>query len=126
MHNPHVPALGLLAFAVSGCMFDIVSVPQKSTVFTPLIEDAKNFKIDAGHVVQIGTGFRTQLKAGTTWNQIGSIPQGEVYRSPDQILVVEASNIHEAALVVNDGQVVGFFLLVEKTFCPAKQPTQIK
>ena len=41
------------------------------------------------------------------------------------MLTVEASNIHEAALVMREGRVTGFYLLIEKKFCPVKQPVTL-
>ena len=107
-------------------MFDIVSVPQAPTQFTPVAGKGESFVLREAHYVSIGTFFQTILEAGTKWVMIGRIPEGAVYRSDDQVLTVEASNIHEAALVVDGGEVVGFYLLVEKTFCPAQQKTPLK
>jgi hypothetical protein len=38
-----------------------------------------------------------------------------VYATRDRVLTVEASNVHEAYIVVSNGKLVGFFLPVEKT-----------
>jgi len=113
-------------FIVSGCMFDVVSVTQKPTAFSAASGTPETFVLRESHSISIGTGFPTRLKAGTKWAMIGSIPEGSVFRSKDQVLTVEASNIHEADLVVDKGAVVGFFLVVEKTFCPAKQREPIE
>jgi len=110
-----------LVIVASGCMFDVVSITQKPTVFSAASGTPETFVLRESHSISIGTGFPTKLKAGTKWAMIGSIPEGLVFRSRDQELTVEASNIHEAALVVDKGAVVGFYLVVEKTFCPAKQ-----
>ena len=47
---------------------------------------------------------------------MGTIPEGDVYKSKDQVLSVECSNIHEAYLVISQDSVVGFYLPVEKGF----------
>jgi len=44
--------------------------------------------------------------------------QGVVYKSKDQVLTVEASNIYEANIVVLSNKLVGFYLPVEHTFSP--------
>jgi hypothetical protein len=45
-------------------------------------------------------------------------PQGNVYRTRDQVVTVEGSHIHEAYIVVTERSLVGFYLPVERTFSP--------
>jgi hypothetical protein len=70
----------------------------------------------------LGTSFPTRLKSGTRWSHVGSTEHGDVFRTKDQIVTVEASNIHEAYLVLSNRVVTGFYLPVEKTFAPARKP----
>lgn len=86
----------------------------------------EEFTLAGEHDISIGTGFRTKLKAGTKWTEAGRLPEGKVFVTKDQVVTVEASNIHEAGIVVEGDALVGFFLLVEKTFTPAKKKTVIK
>ncbi len=44
--------------------------------------------------------------------------QGDVYKTRDQVLTVEASNVQEAYIVVESGRLVGFYMPVERTFSP--------
>ncbi|HVN97529.1 MAG TPA: hypothetical protein VMT62_13960 [Syntrophorhabdaceae bacterium] len=53
---------------------------------------------------------------------VGTVSEGEVYKSKDQVLTVECSNIHEAYLVVSQGSLVGFYLPVEKGFVKLPEP----
>ena len=109
---------------MGGCAFDIVQVKQLPVALSPATADHA-FVLHEAAVVRIGTGFPVNLKAGATWHSLGTTSQGEVYTSPDQVLTVEASNIHEAALIVREGEVTGFYLLIEKKFCPATKPTHL-
>lgn len=113
-----------LGIAISGCAFNLVHVRQQPASFVEAMGDAgaPRFILAENTSVGIGTGFRVKLKAGTRWRQVGVIKQGDVFATNDQVLVVEASHIHESWLVVNNGFVIGFFLRVEKTFCPASKP----
>ncbi len=107
-------------------MFDIVSVKQIATQFSPAKTPPEEFTLAGSHEISIGTGFKTTLKSGTRWVEFGRLPEGTVFITKDQVVVVEASNIHEAGIVVRQDALVGFFLLVEKTFTPAKQNQIIK
>jgi len=57
---------------------------------------------------------------------VGRIEQGEVYKTKDQVVTVEASNMYEAQLVLSGSLVVGFYLPVERTFTAADPPQQIQ
>jgi hypothetical protein len=64
------------------------------------------------------TGYSKVIKADSTWQLAGSVPHGEVYRPIGDVFAVEGANVHEAYLVVNQGQVVGFYLPGEGAFAP--------
>ena len=110
---------------LGGCALDIVSVKQAPATLTPVAAASPASLLATDVTVPLGTGFPTKLKQGTKWQRIGTLPQGDVYSTRDQVLTVEASNIHEAQLVVSGGNVVGFYLPVERTFAPAKTPTPL-
>jgi len=56
------------------------------------------------------------LKENTTWSKVGAIEQGIVYKTKDQVVIVNSFDVHEGYIVVNDGKVVGYYLPVEKSF----------
>lgn len=62
----------------------------------------------------------TNLKAGTRWSRIGSIEQGDVYNTKDQVVILNSFDVHEAAIVVDGDMIVGYFLKVEETFVEAE------
>ena len=119
--NTAVLLLGLLLW---GCAFDVARVQQMPVTFAPAAAGA-SFVLREAAVVRIGTGYPVNLKAHTTWARIGTTEFGDVYTSRDQVLTVEASNIHEAALVMRETQIVGFYLLIEKKYCPATAPVTL-
>jgi len=75
--------------------------------------------------VALATGYSTTLRATTTWQLVGTIPQGEVYRTRDQVVTLEGAHIHEAYIVVDQGALVGFYLPVERTFSPVAPAKQL-
>jgi hypothetical protein len=108
----------LLALGLSACPFDVIRVDQSpaqldvATTPRPAIELTRDSEVD------VGFGYKRILRKGTRWTWVGRLTTGDVYRTRDQVLTVEASNMHEAYIVVGTGQVVGFYLPVERTFVP--------
>jgi hypothetical protein len=94
------------------------AVTQEPTQFTP--EGGKTFRLTRQSDVSLSTGYSTKLRPDTRWELVGRLPQGDVYRTRDQVVTVEGAHIHEAYIVVNDGSLVGFYLPVERTFSPVK------
>jgi len=56
------------------------------------------------------------LRADTAWNHIGTISQGRVFDTKDQVIIVNSFNVYEAAIVVNDGKIIGYYPKVAKAF----------
>ncbi len=67
----------------------------------------------------------TILKPNTKWVEVGSIEHGVVYKTKDQVVIVNSFDVHEAYIVLNESFVVGYYLPIEKTFVESK-PVQIK
>ena len=118
-------ALLAAGLCVSGCAFDVVSVHQVPTTFATATGQPASFVLQKEVKVSIGTGFGTTLRKGTSWHEVGKVAQGTVFTTRDQVVTVEASNIHEAQLVISGQQIVGFFLPVEQTFVPATPPLSV-
>ena len=119
-----LPVVCLLFLA--GCAFNLVSVKQSPVSCTPVVGTPQNFVLSQDVKAKLGTSFPTRLKAGTRWHQVGITEFGDVFATRDQVVTVEASNIHEAQLVVSNRVITGFYLPVEKTFAPVTQPVAIE
>ena len=120
-------AIGIVllgSFFLVGCAFDLAHVSFTPAVCTPRsgqsVKIKENMPITGTPCRHDRTVFR-----GTTWELVGTIPQGDIYKSRDQVLTVECSNIHEAYLVVSQGSVVGFYLPVEKGFVKLSNPVTL-
>jgi hypothetical protein len=111
--------------SLAGCAFDLVSVSQKPVTFAPG-GGSGSFQLAKEVRAGLGTGFPTVLRADTTWKQVGTTEFGEVFATKDQIVKVEASNIHEAEIVLSERSLVGFYLPVEKTFAPLSHPVLLE
>ncbi len=115
----------LIIAMLVGCAFDIVSVKQKPAAFTATTEPS-SFSLAKEVKAKLGTGFPTILKANTTWKQVGTTEFGKVFSTQDQVVKVEASNIHEAQIVVTNDALAGFYLPVERTFAPLSKPIPLQ
>ena len=63
------------------------------------------------------------LKANTRWYKVGTIDRGVVYGTYDQVVIVNSFNVYEGYIVINEGNVVGYYLPTEKTFVETKPVT---
>ncbi|MCG6537400.1 MAG: hypothetical protein L7F78_22490 [Syntrophales bacterium LBB04] len=111
---------------MNSCAFDIVHVKQVPTSLESSNVQEASFELEKEVTVSLGTGYDRTLKARTKWDYVGKISYGDVFRTKDQVLTVEASNIHEAYVVISAGKLVGFYLPVENTFSPLSTPTELK
>ncbi len=106
---------------LAGCAFDVSFVKSEPAQFTAAAGCGPGWTLLGDESVAMGTGFATRLKAGTRWRCIGTVEAGQVYRTDDQVVTVEASNIYEAQAVIDTGRLVGFYLPVEKRFARAPE-----
>lgn len=111
-------AVSCLFAGLNSCAFDVLHLRQVPAQLetTPTLRNP--FQLEQDVNVSLDSGYSRVLKKGTTWNFVGTISTGDVFRTKDQILTVEASNIHEAYIVISSGRLVGFYLPVEKSFSP--------
>lgn len=110
---------------LSACAFDVVRVKQIPTQLESRPSAKDSFILEKEANIDLGTGYSRVLRKGTRWVLIGAIPQGEVFKTNDQILTIEASNIHEAYIVTKAGKLIGFYLPVERTFSPLNDPVDL-
>ena len=108
---------------LNACAFNVIHVKQIPTVMKKHETVTKSLELQEDVTVKIGHGYKRTLKANTRWEYVGKITQGDVYKTKDQVLTVEASHIYEAYIVISSGRLVGFYLPVEKTFSPLGKPT---
>jgi hypothetical protein len=117
----------LLMFILSlpGCAFDLAHVRYKPTEYIPSPDVRKSFVIGKSINITDGTCYDRTLMEGIRWNLVGRTREGEIYKSSEQILTLECSNVHEAYLVVSNDGIVGFYLPVEKGFVGLPKPIKM-
>lgn len=113
----------LLGAILNACAFDLIHVKQIPTQIGSInLSKRTSFELVKAANVSTGYGYNRKLKQGTKWDYVGSVSYGDVFKSKDQILTVEASNIYEAYIVVSSGKLVGFYLPVERSYSPLGTP----
>jgi len=101
---------------LTGCAPEVVRTP---VAFSAAGEDGQaTVRIRQATSVTPSTGYTKTIKAGSAWRRVGTLPQGSVYRPVGDVFAVEGANMHEAYLVVAEGQLVGFYLVGERAFAP--------
>lgn len=111
----------LLSFPLlflNSCAFDFHNIKQVPTAVDSEVTARDSFVLVDEVTLVVAPGYSRILKDGTRWNYVFTITQGDVYKTKDQILTIESSNIYEAYIVVSSEKIVGFYLPVQKTFSP--------
>lgn len=115
----------LFAFAVGGCAFDVIHVDHTPAQLDAGADCGAPFTLADDVLVTPSGGYDRTLKQDTAWECVGELTQGAVYRTRDQVLTIEASNVFEANIVVSNGQLAGFYLPVERAFSPLSSPVPL-
>lgn len=119
----HIACFAVAALVSAGCPFDVADVKQQPTQLDAIAASQTPYLLAADTPIKgAPCGYSRSLRQGTRWFAVGTVPQGTVYRSKDQSLTLECSNVFEAYLVLSDRKLVGFYLPVEKTFSPLPRP----
>ncbi len=116
-------AISIGGLLFSACAFDLAHVTYKAATFQPT-QNATRTVVLSDNVALTSTpcsNSRT-LRKTTRWDQVGTIAEGDVLRSKNQVLTLECSNVHEAYLVISGDKLIGFFLPFEKGFVPHSPP----
>lgn len=115
----------LFLTALASCATDITKKARP----VELVETSSGETIELAEEVSIrlvqGSAGKP-LEAQTTWESVGTIPEGTVYRPLDSLLQVRTGHAYEAYIVLAEQQLVGVYLPVEDSFVEAKKPIPVK
>jgi len=110
---------------LAGCAFDVSHIDQQSAALAAVDVPQPAWTLRHAVSVYVGSGYSTDLKAGTRWRQLGRIAAGDVYQTKDQIVQVESANLYDAYLVLKDSKIAVFYLPVEHSFVAARPPVAV-
>ncbi|MFD4840764.1 hypothetical protein ACFWP0_24920 [Achromobacter sp. NPDC058515] len=65
------------------------------------------------------------LPAGSQWQRVGALPQGDVYRSLGGLFTIQTRRQNEAYVVASSGKLVGFYLPGEAAYLPLSRPVAL-
>jgi hypothetical protein len=107
----------MACFILYGCAAEVA---RDTVAFTSLASrsDTERRLVKRNELVTLNSGYERTILKASQWKLVGSVPQGRVYASVASNFSVEGAHVHEAYLVVNKGNLVGFYLPVEKSFTP--------
>jgi hypothetical protein len=107
----------MACFILYGCAAEVA---RDTVAFTSLASTSCTERrlVKRNEVVTFNSGYERAIAKDSQWKLVGSVPQGRVYASAASTFSVEGAHVHEAYLVVNKGNLVGFYLPVEKSFTP--------
>jgi hypothetical protein len=107
---------------VVGCAHEVVRQPATLMATT----SSHVFEVQRDVEIVLDSGYARRLARGSRWAQAGTLLQGEAYKAVGGVFTVEGAHVHEAWPVVSVGELVGFYLPVEKAFMPLANRTPIE
>ena len=75
--------------------------------------------------IRLSTGYTRELPAGSRWERIGALPQGDVYRPVGTVFTIEGRHVHEAYLVIRGDALHGFYLPGESNYSALPSPLKL-
>ena len=113
--------MGLLC-CLAGCATEVARYPSD---FQPTASNKTTAELKTKLNVVFDNGYERSVPAGTQFDLVGKIEQGEVFKPKSTVFTVEGKHMHEAYIVVQKQKLVGFYLPVEKAFSPLSRPINI-
>jgi hypothetical protein len=111
------------ALVLTGCASEVA---RSGVAFQPsLATPRQTLEVSSPVTLTLSTGYQRSILAGSRWEHVGFVPQGDVYRPVGNVLTIEGANMHEAFLVLRDGRVVGFYLPGERAYSALDPATRI-
>jgi hypothetical protein len=122
MKNRFVVISALLLSFVNGCCFDLTNVNYSERNLSIVSGSKLSWTLNEETKIPLKSWSTIKLKANTKWDYVGTIPEGDIYSTEDQIVTAVGSNTYEANITIKDDQIVGIYLPVEKGFVTISKP----
>jgi len=113
----------LAAALAAGCASEVQRQSVELVASQP--EQGRRYLTTAAVEAQPESGYSRSIRAGTEFVAIGRVAAGLVLKPTQTVLTVEGAHVHEAYAVHRDGQLVGFYLPVERAFAALPQPVSM-
>lgn len=105
---------------LAGCASEVKRTPVEMSTAAP--EAGRRWVTTEAIEVVPESGYRRKIAAGTEFVVVGRVAQGLVLKPTQTVLTLEGAHMHEAYAVVREGQLVGFYLPVERAYASFPKP----
>lgn len=115
-----------LLVVLAGCASEVVRAPT-TLMPMPATAQSSEMALVLRQAITLGasSNYPRTIAAGSRFEAVGTIEQGRVYRPVNTVFTIVGKHEHEAYLVIERRQIVGFFLPVERAFAPAATPVNL-
>lgn len=117
-------AVACIAVACLGACAPMVHTAP-ATLATDNATGPSRIQLKSATEIRLETGYTRTLAAGSSWQRVGTLPQGAVYRPVGTIFTIEGRQVHEAYLVIAGQRLVGFYLPGEQAYSPLSTAVSI-
>ena len=102
-----------ISLVLAACSATVVNLAESMDVSDL---DPTRYRLAEAITIKAPRTADLTLRADTQWYHIGTISHGRVFDTDDQVIIVNSFNVYEAAIVTNDGKIVGYYPKVAKAF----------
>ncbi|WP_257010240.1 hypothetical protein [Burkholderia ubonensis] len=110
-------------FALGGCA---PAIPVQDAHFAASASTNPVRIVRQEVTVRLSSGYTRRIAEGSQWRDVGSLPQGHVFRAVNTVFAIEGRQVHEAYLVLSGDALVGFYLPGESHFSPLDSPLPLQ
>ncbi|SEK08537.1 hypothetical protein [Achromobacter sp. NFACC18-2] len=114
---------GAGALLLGACM----SVPTQRVALVPVAAADPVSVIQLSRMIsaQLSNDSIVTLSAGSQWQRVGALPQGDAYRSLSGLFTIQTRRQAEAYVVASSGKLVGFYLPGESAYLSLTRPVTL-
>lgn len=118
----------LIAAACAALTACAPEIERKPVDFTPLPsgDSSSIYTFTKEVTFSPAMGFSRTIAAGSQWRLVGRVPNGEVYRPISGVFTIESAQVHESGIVILQGKLTGFYMLVERAFVALDPPISVQ
>lgn len=118
-----VVAAGIALAGLGACAPMVSTTP--ATLATDDATGPSRIQLKSSTEIRLETGYTRTLTANSSWQRVGRLSQGTVYRPVGTIFTIEGRQVHEAYLVIAKQRLVGFYLPGEQAYSPLSTAVSI-
>jgi hypothetical protein len=107
---------------VAGCAAEVIRSPEEFNVSSQSIQ----IEMTKLTTIEAAPGNGKQLFTGSRWQSVGNVKQGQVFKPVGTVFSIQSANSHEAYLVINNKNLVGFYLPGDRAWSALPAPLALE